>query len=146
VAALNAFKGREAFPGQHNQPDVTAAHAAVSFPPEACPIESEPIAENAHQLNAVCRSLGVSHLVYMGFAINWCLLMSAGGMLDMSRLGYMCSAIRQATTAVENKESARQEWCKELGLWRVALAFGFVFDADDFVAALRAETAAKSGG
>jgi hypothetical protein len=49
----------------------------------------------------------------------------------------MCSVFRQAVTAVENRETARRELCKELGLWRVALAFGFVFDVDDFVAAVR---------
>ena len=50
----------------------------------------------------------------------------------------MCSAVRQAETAVENKETARRELGKELGLWRVALAFGFVFDVDDLVGALAA--------
>ncbi len=48
----------------------------------------------------------------------------------------MCSALRQAVTAVENKETVRGELCKHIALWRVALAFGFVFDVDDFVAAL----------
>ena len=56
----------------------------------------------------------------------------------MSRRGVMCSAFRQAVTAVENKETARQELNKELALWRVALAFGFVFDVDDFVDGLKA--------
>jgi hypothetical protein len=72
----------------------------------------------------------------MGFAVNWCLLMSPGGMLDMSRRGYLCSVVRQATTAVENGQTARQETCKELALWRVAVAFGFVFDATDLIEAL----------
>ena len=54
----------------------------------------------------------------------------------MQKYGVMCSALRQATTAVENKETARQELCKEIALWRVALSFGFVFDVDDFVAGL----------
>jgi hypothetical protein len=57
-------------------------------------------------------------------------------MADMSRRGVMCSAVRQAVTAVENRETAREERAKELALWRVALAFGFVFDVDDLVAAL----------
>ena len=78
----------------------------------------------------------MAHLIYIGFAINWCLLKSPGGMVDMSRLGYMCSAIRQATTAVENKETARRELNKESALWRVATHFGFVFDADPLIGAL----------
>ena len=54
----------------------------------------------------------------------------------MSQRGVMCSALRQAVTAVENRETARNELCKEIGLWRVALAFGFVFDVEDFVGAI----------
>ena len=45
-------------------------------------------------------------------------------------------SISQAVTAVENRETAREEWCKEIALWRVALAFGFVFDVDDLIAAV----------
>ena len=48
----------------------------------------------------------------------------------------MCSALRQAVTAVENKETARHELAKKIGLWRVALAFGFIVNVDDFVAAI----------
>jgi len=137
VARLRELKSKTLYPGEHNAKDIETAHAEVRFPPEARPLDSEPVSENAHQLNAVCRDRGVSHLIYIGFAINWCLLKSPGGMVDMSRLGYMCSTIREATTAVENKETARQEVCKQVALWRVALAFGFVFDADDFVRALK---------
>ena len=64
--------------------------------------------------------------------------MSPGGMIDMSRHGVMCSAIRQAVTAVENKETAPTEAAKELALWRVSVMFGFVFDVDDLVDALSA--------
>lgn len=133
---LKAFRGERVFVGRHNEADVSRGFARVDFPAEARPVDGEPIAENAHQLLAACRHEGVNHLIYAGFAINWCLLMSPGGMLDMSRVGVMCSAFRDAVTAVENRESARRELCKELALWRVALAFGFVFDSGDFAAAL----------
>jgi len=133
---LQQFRREHVFVGPHNEEDVQRGFARLDFPAEARPLGDEPIAENDHQLFALCKTHGINHLVYLGFAINWCLLMSPGGMLDMSRRGVMCSAIRQAVTAVENRESARLELCKELALWRVALAFGFVFDADDVLAAL----------
>jgi hypothetical protein len=60
--------------------------------------------------------------------------MSPAGMVDMSRRQVMCSVLRQAVTAVENKESARRQGHKEEALWRIALAFGFVFDVDNFIA------------
>lgn len=133
---LKRFRAEHVSVGLHNEEDVNRGFARVDFPLEARPLGDEAIAKDERQLFALCKDAGVNHLIYTGFAINWCLLMSPGGMLDMSRRGLLCSTIRQAVTAVENKETARQELCKELALWRVALAFGFVFDLDDFIAAL----------
>jgi len=133
---LNQFRSEHVFVGKHNEADVARGFKNLGFPPEAKPLGNEPVAEDAEQLFAVCKDAGVNHLIYAGFAINWCLLMSPGGMLDMSRRGIMCSALRQAVTAVENKETARKELHKEEALWRVALEFGFVFDVDDFIRAI----------
>ncbi|HOZ46211.1 MAG TPA: hypothetical protein PLO37_02280 [Candidatus Hydrogenedentes bacterium] len=134
--ALAAHKQTYGYPATHNLDDIARGFARLDFAPNTKPLDGEGVAENGHQLHALCREKGINHLIYSGFAINWCLLLSPGGMAEMQKYGLMCSAIRQATTAVENKASARNEWCKELALWRVALAFGFVFDVDDFVGAL----------
>ncbi len=138
---LQAFRAAHVFVGAHNEDDVSRGFRALDFAAEARPVGDEPIAENGHELFALCRHFGVNHLVYAGFAINWCLLLSPGGMHEMAARGVMCSALRQAVTAVENKETARHELCKEIALWRVALAFGFVFDVDEFIRALRIGTA-----
>ena len=135
---LAQFKDTYGYPCPHNVQDINRGFARLDFPEQARPQGDEGVAENGHQLVALCRERGINHLIYCGFAINWCLLLSPGGMVEMQKYGLMCSVLRQATTAVENKESARHEWCKELSLWRVALAFGFVFDVDDFVTALEA--------
>lgn len=134
---LDAFRTAHVFVGTHNAEDTNRGFARRDFPTEARPLDSEGIAENGEQLYALCKERGINHLIYCGFAINWCLLLSPGGMADMQRFGIMCSAFRQATTAVENKDTARNQMCKEIALWRVALAYGFVFDVDDFIAALR---------
>lgn len=133
---LNRFRSQHVFVGEHNRGDVDRGFAKLDFPKSARPVGEEGIAEDATQLFALCRDAGINHLIYAGFAINWCLLMSPGGMVDMRRMGMLCSALRQAVTAVENRESARHETHKEEALWRVALAFGFVFDVGDFVTQL----------
>lgn len=138
LSALRRFRSERVFVGPHNADDVRRGAARIDFPAQARPEGDEGIAEDSHQLFALCKHHGVNHLIYAGFAINWCLLMSPGGMLEMSNRGLMCSAFRQAVTAVENKETAREELSKQIALWRVALAFGFVFDVDDFVAAIAA--------
>lgn len=120
----------------HNTADTQRGFENVDFAEEAKPVGDEGIAENAHQLFALCRAHAVNHLIYAGFAVNWCLLLSPGGMADMCKHGIMCSVLRQAVTAVENKETAAAQLCKEIGLWRIALAFGYVFDVDDLVRAI----------
>jgi hypothetical protein len=133
---LQQFRAEHVFVGKHNDEDVKRGFERLDCQPQARPLGDEGVAENGRQLFALCREAGVNHLIYVGFAINWCLLLSPGGMWDVQRYGLMCSTIRQATTAVENKETAGQELAKQLALWRVALAFGFVFDLDDFLGAL----------
>jgi hypothetical protein len=130
---LRRFRSRHVFVGEHNRSDVDAGFRQLDFPPQARPKGDEGVAQNAHQLAALCLESGVNHLIYAGFALNWCLLMSPGGMVDMSRRGLLCSTFQQAVTAVENRESARTEAHKEEALWRVALAFGFVFDVKNFI-------------
>lgn len=133
---LDRFRAEHVFTGPHNQPDVARGAAAMDFLPEARPLGEEGVAATSNQLFALCQAAQVNHLLYAGFAINWCLLLSPGGMAEMQQYGIMCSAFRQAVTAVENRETAREELGKNIALWRVALAFGFVFDVDAFVGAL----------
>jgi Arc/MetJ-type ribon-helix-helix transcriptional regulator len=135
--AMDQFRRKHVFVGERNRPDVDAGWKFLDFAPEARPVGDEPIAEDGHQLAAVCHAHGINHLVYVGFAINWCLLMSPGGMVDMGRYGVMCSTIREAVTAVENAETARTEREKQQALWRVALNFGFVFGQQDFTQMLQ---------
>jgi hypothetical protein len=134
---LEKFRGERVFVGAHNRPDVDAGWKFLNFAREARPADGEGIAEDGHQLAALCRAHGINHLVYIGFAINWCLLMSPGGMVDMGRHGVMCSTIREAVTAVENAETAREEREKQQALWRVAINSGFVFGLEDFTAMVK---------
>ena len=132
---LNDFKYRHVNPGEHNADDISRGSRNIDFYPTLKPLDSEPIARDSEELLALCRARGVNHLIYTGFAIDCCLLISPGGMVDMSRYGVMCSVIRQATTAVENRETARDELVKQIALWRVALFFGFVYDDTDIITA-----------
>jgi hypothetical protein len=134
---LAVFRQKHCFVGEHNRRDVEQGFEHLDFAEESRPEGDEGVAENSQQLFALCKEHGVNHLVYCGFAINWCLLLSPGGMAEMRKYGLWCSALRQATTAVENKETARNKLCKEIALWRIALAFGFVFDVNDFINAIK---------
>lgn len=134
---LQQFRSENVWPGKASLAVNAKSMFATDFHPAARPRGEEGVAANAHQLTALCRSAGVNHLIYTGFTIGGCLLTSPGGMVDMQRRGVMCSVLRQAVTAIENRETARQELSKQLELWRVTLLSGFVFNVDDFVAALQ---------
>ncbi len=135
---LQHLRTAQGSPGAANIADIAAGFSKLNFATTAQPIADEGVAENGAQLAALCRAHGVNHLVYVGFAINWCLLISPGGMVDMARYGCLCSTISEAVTAVENRETAREEREKQQALWRVSVEFGFVFALSDFLGALRA--------
>lgn len=132
-----------AFPGAHNQADCDHGWQHTGFLPAAAPIGNEGIAANAHQLAALATTASVNHLIYTGFFLDWCLLMAHGGMVDMARRGFICSVIRDGVVAVENRESAPQRLALAIGLWRVSLEFGFVFDASDFCQALAGKSESR---
>jgi hypothetical protein len=131
------FRPDHIFPGAHNRADQARLAPYLTFAPEARPVGEEGIAATSHQLFALCQAQGIHHLIYIGFAVNGCMWLSPGGMFDMQRRGLLCSTVRQAVTAIENRETAREERNKENALWYIGLLFGFVFDADNLVAALR---------
>lgn len=136
-AHLQAIRRAQGSPGTHNLADIDAGFAQLDFAAPARPLDNEGVAENGAQLSALCHAHGINHLIYTGFALNWCLLISPGGMVDMARHGCLCSTIKEAVTAVENRETAREEREKHQALWRVAVEFGFVFSLADFLGALR---------
>ena len=132
-AVLHEFRSRNVFTGKHNEEDCDKSAPHKNFHPGAAPKGDEPIFLDEETMAKRCVEDGVNHLIYSGFAINWCLAMSPCGMFDMGRRGFICSAIRDAVTAVENKESARTESHKEEALWRTAIAWGFVYDSKDII-------------
>ncbi len=133
---LRTFRRNEVFPGRANQNDVDLGWNQRRLATEAGPLSTEPLIEDAAALHQHCLDRGINHLIYIGFALNWCLLMSPGGMVDMGRRGYLCSTIAEAIVAVESHESAATNGEYHQALWRVAVEFGFVFHLADFLRAL----------
>lgn len=134
---LRTFRTAEVHPGTENLADIAAAVAERDIDDSVKPAEGELMVTDSDRLQAVCSLYGVNHLIYAGFALNCCILMSPGGMMQMSERGFLCSAVAECTTAVENDFSARGEWGKKIGLWHTALFYGFVYEQDDLEKALK---------
>jgi len=95
------------------------------------PQEHEDVVCASNQLFALCRDEGIDHLIYSGFAVNACLKTSPCGYTDMTRHGIMCSIVGDLTTAVESKETCREQLNLKNGLWQYAVWGGFVFLSQD---------------
>lgn len=134
---LRAFRTAHVHPGEENLADIAAACAERDIDECVKPVGNELMVTDSDRLQAVCGLYGVNHLIYAGFALNCCILMSPGGMMQMSERGFLCSVVRECTTAVENGFSARGEWGKQMGLWHTALFYGFVYEQDDLESSLK---------
>lgn len=134
---LRAFRMAKVHPGTENLSDIAAACAERDIDDCVKPAGDELMVTDSDRLQAVCGLYGINHLIYAGFALNCCILMSPGGMMQMSDRGFLCSAVKECTTAVENNFSARGEWGKQIGLWHTALFYGFVYEQDDLESALK---------
>ncbi len=95
------------------------------------------------QLHRLLENRDVDHIIYCGWALNWCLWFSPGGMSDMSRKGYLCSAVRGGCVAIENRESAVGEKNLEYAYWKTSTMFGYVFDLHELTTALRKRPGAE---
>lgn len=133
---LELFRRDYVFPGKHNLDEINQGIEQLDFPELVKPFGNEGVALDSEQLFALCRADGINHLIYSGFAVNGCLWLSPGGMIDMNRHGLLCSVIAQTVTAIENNETVRGEQAKAFALWYVSLLFGFVYNLDEFVAVL----------
>ena len=132
LAELQTFKSENVTPGPNAWEGIAEARAKyLNFLPEAMPQGNEPICTTANELAEVAARDGINHLVYMGFAVDACLLTDEGGMLGMQQRGFMCSAIKDCVTAVENRESTPSKHHTDTALWRVSVNFGFVYEGKD---------------
>ena len=87
------------------------------------------------QLHDLLRANGLLHLVYVGFATNWCILNRDYGMRAMAQRGYNMILLRDATMGVEFPDTLAAEMATEMAIREVEQQLGFSAAKDDFLAA-----------
>lgn len=133
---LYNFKSDNVTPGPNAWEGIAKVREEyLDFLPEAMPVGNEAICTTSNELAAVAKRDGINNLIYMGFAVDACLLSDEGGMLAMQQRGFMCSAIKDCVTAVENRESTPSKHHTDTALWRVCINFGFVYEGKDLASA-----------
>lgn len=127
---------RDVFDLYRPQPQEVPPHT-FSLPAELLPQGDDIIAQYPWQLHRLLKNRGRNHILYTGWALNWCLWFSPCGMSDMDRKGYVCSAVRGACVAIENRESAVGEKNLEYAYWKTSTMWGYIFEYHELVHALR---------
>lgn len=109
----------------------------TQFYPGLEPRDDDLVCSRTWEFHRLLSARGIDHLIYTGWALNWCLWFSECGMNDMDRLRYRLYAVRGACVAIENAESAEREGNLEYAYWMTAAKFGDIFELGELIAALQ---------
>ena len=89
------------------------------------------------QLHDLARERRILHLVYAGFATNWCILNRDYGMRAMARRSYNLILLRESTTGVEFPDTLNGLMATEMAIREVEVQLGFSASNADFIQACR---------
>jgi nicotinamidase-related amidase len=84
------------------------------------------------QLHTWLASKGILHIIFAGFATNWCIINRDYGVRAMRNRGYNTILLRDATTGVEFPDTLDGLWATELSIREVEQKFGFSASNPDF--------------
>lgn len=97
--------------------------------------DTDYVVATGDQLHGLCREREILHLVYAGFATNWCVLGRDYAVAAMHGRGYNIILLRDATEGVEFPDTLEAGWATELAIRDVEQKFGFTALSRDFLAA-----------
>jgi nicotinamidase-related amidase len=127
-----------AFRGPRSQPPGIPDIDPLGMSPHIDVRDEEEVVANGHQLHALAAQRGILHMVYAGFATNWCILNRDYGMRAMARHGYNLILLRQATAGVEFPDTLEQGWATEMAVREAEQQLGFSAANADFLGACAA--------
>ena len=93
------------------------------------------VVATGQQLQDLCEDKKILHLIYAGFATNWCILFRDYGIIEMAKQGYNCMLMRDATDGIEFPDTLEKKWATELAIREVEQKYGFTLSSDDFIQA-----------
>jgi hypothetical protein len=95
------------------------------------------IATTTRQAGALLREHGIWNILLTGFDTYGCIITSPGGVLDMSRLGYRCFIVAEATSTNETFETREEGQIREAALLTTELlGYSYTVRAGDLLAAI----------
>ena len=134
-----AFLGRQGeyavFRGPRAQPPGIPPIDPLGMSPHIEVQDGEEVVATGDQLHALAAERGILHLVYAGFATNWCILNRDYGMRAMARRGYNLILLHEATAGVEFPDTLAKGWATEMAVREAEQQLGFSASNADFLQA-----------
>ena len=139
------FRSREGdyvvYRGPRSQPPGIGIHwdklaSQLSMSPAIDVQEDEYVIATGQQLHELLEEKRIMHLIFAGFATNWCVLGRDYGIRSMARYGYNIVLLRDATTGVEFPDTYNNLFTTEIAIREVEQQYGFSASNADFFAAV----------
>lgn len=140
-----AFRSREGnyavYRGPRSQPPGIGVHwdklaDQLSVSPAIDVKPEEFVIATGQQLHELLEERHILHLIFAGFATNWCVLGRDYGIRSMARYGYNIVLLRDATTGVEFPDTYDNLFTTEIAIREVEQQYGFSTSNADFFAAV----------
>jgi len=132
----------EAFRGPRDQPPGIGAHwdpirpyLSISSAVEV--EEKDVVVASGDELHEVLAERKILHLIYAGFATNWCVLGRDYGIRNMARSGYNIVFLRDCTAGVEFPDTLDELFVTELSVREIEQQFGFSVSNEDYFVGCR---------
>ena len=107
----------------------------MSISPLIDVLKGEDVIATGSQLHDLLTQKSILHLIYVGFATNWCVLGRDYGIRAMAGRGYNTILLREATTGVEFPDTVDQLFTTEIAIREVEQQYGFTASKKDFLRA-----------
>lgn len=139
-----AFRRREgeyaSYAGPRSQPPGIHIHWGklspnLSMSPAIKVKDDEVVVATGRQLHYALAERKITHLIYAGFAANWCLLGRDYGIRSIARYGYNIIVLRECTTGVEFPDTLDNCFITEVSIREIEQQYGFSASNADFIAA-----------
>ena len=103
--------------------------------PAAAPRDGEPIIHTGPRLHTLLAERGILHLIYAGFATNWCMVGRDYGIYAMNDRGYNIILVRDATSGIEFHDTVESEMATQMQIREIETKNGWSTTTEAVVAA-----------
>lgn len=125
--------------GRNREPRLQAAYehyeTELDIAEEARPLPNELIIYTGQQMHEILAEREILHLIYVGYATNWCILGRDYGVIAMSRMGYNIILVRDATAGLEFHDTYETMAATEMAIRDIEVKSGWTTTTESFLEA-----------